>query len=100
VTVMVVVVALPAWSRATAWMVFGPNANGTLAMEYVLFATCAAVPFTVTCALESLTVPGTMSFTIPVTETAPLVVIELLAGESMVRCGGVVSRVTFTLAVP
>ena len=63
------------------------------------FATLAATPFTVTWACSEFTVPTTMSFTVPLTVRAASVVVSPSLGDSIARCGGVVSSVTCSAAV-
>src|SRR5215472_1381542 len=58
------------------------------------------MPFTLTLACWLLTVPGTMSLISPETAIVDAVVTVPSGGESMVTCGGVVSREIEIVAVP
>src|ERR1017187_6428597 len=76
-----------------------PTVRGTAVARKVRLDTWAAAPLTATDACWSFTVPTTISFTMPDTEMEASVVTNWSGGEVIVTWGGVVSRVTWMLAV-
>ena len=93
------VALLPDRSVALTWIVLGPGSRGMFGTRKLRFDTCASTPLTVTLACSSLTVPTTMSFTVPVTVTCPSVVADPSPGDVIASFGGVVSSEVWMLDV-